>query len=181
MAILITGTPGVGKTTLSTLLSEKTGRPHIELAELVKREKLYVGYDERSQSYIVDEERVKKRLRDMLTCKEIVDTHVVSALPREKISLAIVLRLDPQVLEKRLKQRRYPPVKIKSNVESEILGYVTVDAVNLFGEERVNEIDVTGLTPEETLKLVLSIIEGVERRRPGKIDWLEKYWGLLQE
>lgn len=117
----------------------------------------------------------------MLTCKEIVDTHVVSALPREKISLAIVLRLDPQVLEKRLKQRRYPPVKIKSNVESEILGYVTVDAVNLFGEERVNEIDVTGLTPEETLKLVLSIIEGVERRRPGKIDWLEKYWSLLQE
>ena len=33
--ILITGTPGTGKTTLSTLLSDQTGLIHLDVAKLI--------------------------------------------------------------------------------------------------------------------------------------------------
>ena len=52
--ILVTGTPGVGKTAISRLLTSKLGAKHIELGELVKRENLICGVDKARGTLIVD-------------------------------------------------------------------------------------------------------------------------------
>ena len=58
--IVITGTPGTGKTTHAQLLVEDSPVPlqHINVSELVKEKVLYDRFDEEWQSYVVDEDKV---------------------------------------------------------------------------------------------------------------------------
>lgn len=62
--IILTGTPGTGKTTHAQLLAEESPIPlkHINVGDLVKEKGLYEQYDEEWQSYTVDEDRVRARL-----------------------------------------------------------------------------------------------------------------------
>jgi hypothetical protein len=56
--IIITGTPGVGKTTHCELLAERTGLKHLSVNDVVKDKECHEGYDEEYQSWIVDEDKV---------------------------------------------------------------------------------------------------------------------------
>ena len=58
--IIITGTPGTGKTTHAQMLVEESPVPltHINVGDLVKEKELYEDYDEEWQSYTVDEDKV---------------------------------------------------------------------------------------------------------------------------
>ena len=58
--IVITGTPGTGKTTHAQLLMEQSPVPlqHINVSELIKERTLHDGFDEEWQTYIVDEDKV---------------------------------------------------------------------------------------------------------------------------
>ena len=56
--IVITGTPGVGKTTHCELVAERTGLKHLSVNEIVKDKECHEGWDEEYQSWIVDEDKV---------------------------------------------------------------------------------------------------------------------------
>ena len=58
--ILITGTPGTGKTTHAQLLAQLSPEPlqYINIGDLVKEKGLHEGFDEEWQSYIVDDDKV---------------------------------------------------------------------------------------------------------------------------
>lgn len=56
--ILITGTPGTGKSTLSELVLESTGLNYINVNEIVKEKGLHEGFDQEFQSYILDDDKV---------------------------------------------------------------------------------------------------------------------------
>jgi len=56
--IIITGTPGVGKTTHCESLAERTGLKHISVNQIVKDKDCHEGWDEEYQSWIVDEDKV---------------------------------------------------------------------------------------------------------------------------
>ena len=57
--ILITGVPGVGKTTISSLLMQKLDAVHIDISKIVKEENLYESIDEERQSLIIDIEKLR--------------------------------------------------------------------------------------------------------------------------
>lgn len=56
--IIITGTPGTGKTSHCELLAERTGLKHISVNEVVKDRECHEGWDSEYQSWIVDEDKV---------------------------------------------------------------------------------------------------------------------------
>lgn len=58
--IVITGTPGTGKSTTAQALVEASPIPleHINVVELVKQKELHDGFDPEWQTYIVDEDKV---------------------------------------------------------------------------------------------------------------------------
>lgn len=61
--ILITGTPGTGKsTTAATLHKNAPGMQYVDIGALVREKQLHQGWDEEFQSYILDEERVRAML-----------------------------------------------------------------------------------------------------------------------
>lgn len=60
--IVITGTPGVGKTSHCEVLAEKTGLKHLSVNQIVKEKECHEGWDEKYQSWVVDEDKVCLRI-----------------------------------------------------------------------------------------------------------------------
>jgi hypothetical protein len=60
--IIVTGTPGVGKTTHAEELARSTGLKHISVNQIVKDEGFHEGKDEETGSWIVDEDKVRRNI-----------------------------------------------------------------------------------------------------------------------
>lgn len=57
--IIVTGTPGVGKTSHCEVLAQNTGLQHLLINDVVREQKCHEGWDEKHQSYIVDDDKVR--------------------------------------------------------------------------------------------------------------------------
>ena len=55
--ILITGTPGTGKSITASEVASRTGMAHVSLGEIAKEKELYDGWDEQYQCSLLDEDK----------------------------------------------------------------------------------------------------------------------------
>ncbi len=171
MKIAITGTPGVGKSSVADALAKRLNYRLVRVNELAKKLNAYIGYDEKLGSKILDMRRLKKEIRK-LKGNVIIEGHVAHYFP---VDIVIVLRCEPSILEKRLREK-YPdePLKVKENVEAEILGVITSEAVS--HNKNVFEVNTTNKKIEESVKEIIELLKGKDKRYEiGRIDWLEKY------
>jgi adenylate kinase len=169
MIIVLTGTPGVGKTYLARRVCKKLGWNHLEINKLVKREGLYIGYDKKLKSWIVDERKIISYVKKVVrgTDNIIIDSHLAHILPRSLVDKVIVLRCEPRVLEKRLKKRRYSKEKIRQNVESELIGLISYETKKR--HKKLLEVDCSS-GKLKCEKMLISIILGKTKKTKG-IDW----------
>jgi len=173
--IYIGGTPGVGKTTVAKEVARKLGIRYVNVAELAVSEGLIASYDAERRAHVIDEKAVKRRLRKLASEGDaVVDTHVATAVPPELVDVAVVLRLDPRELKKRLEARDYPPAKVMENVQAEILDSCLIEAVETFGVERTFEIDTTGKSTKQVVEEILRVVKERKGSKPGSVNWLEK-------
>ena len=84
----------------------------------------------------------------------------------------IVLRVRPEILEKRLEARDYSKSKIRENLEAEALGVCTAEAFDIHGEN-VSEIDVSDLSVDVIVELLICVIEGKTDYSVGEIDFMD--------
>ena len=56
--ILITGTPGTGKSSLTERLAQETGLTGVEVSVLAKEQELTTEYDEELDTHVIDEDKV---------------------------------------------------------------------------------------------------------------------------
>jgi adenylate kinase len=180
--VLITGTPCVGKTSIARLLSSTLHALYVNLTDLALKEKLIQGKDKQRNSIIVDEDRMQKRLKELITKSSqenvVVDGHyAVNVVPTNLVRLVFVLRRDPVELRKLMEQSGFSEKKLHENLASEILDVCLVEALREQGEAKVCELDVTDRTMEEVVEDILAILENRKKCRVGGIDWL----GMLEQ
>jgi len=178
--IIITGTPGVGKTRLANSLAKRMNCSFLDLGSLVKREKLYSRFDRRDRSYVIDEHRVKRRLARFFAENTrgvlIIEAHTVgSYVPKRPGMRAIVIRLDPVKLAQRLKARKWSRRKIWENVEAELIDLSVYESVRLLGRDRVSQIDSTGMRIGELLHEAERLMATKRWSAEVGPDWLGSY------
>jgi adenylate kinase len=186
--ILVTGTPCVGKTSVAHLLTSKLDALYVNLTELAIHENLISGKDEERNSIIVDENRMRHKIREIVEHSNrehiVIDGHyAVSVVPKKLVTYVFVLRRDPVELRKLMEQCGFSSRKLWENLASEILDVCLVDALNAHGEGKVCELDVTGRSVEEVVTEVCHILGGRKKCCVGVVDWLGKLEneGLLGE
>ncbi len=174
--ILVTGTPGVGKTTISRSLASKLDAVYFSLAELVERERLISGVDKARGTLIADTDRVSKRIQEIIKSPErdfIVDGHyAVDVVPPKDVHIVFVLRRDPRELKSVMENRGFEKRKLWENLAAEILDVCLWDAMSACGSDKVCEIDVSGRRIEEIVKDMILMLEGKKKCRVGIVDWL---------
>ncbi|KAJ4363318.1 factor activating pos9 [Ascochyta clinopodiicola] len=141
--IIITGTPGVGKTTHTEQLARATGLKHVSVNQIVKDEGFHEGKDEETGSWIVDEDKLLDYLEERNISDEggnILDWHACDLFPERWIDLVIVLRCDSTVLYDRLTARGYKDKKLDENMDSEIMQVLLDEAREAYKEEIVVEL-----------------------------------------
>ncbi|KAM7496699.1 hypothetical protein LguiA_021113 [Lonicera macranthoides] len=136
--ILITGTPGTGKTTTSSSLSEATQLRHINVGELVKHKNLHDGWDDKLECYIINEDLVCDELEDMMEeGGNIVDHHGCDFFPERWFDRVVVLQTENSVLYDRLSRRGYTGPKLSNNIECEIFQVLLEEAKESYSKDIV--------------------------------------------
>ncbi|KAF1998884.1 P-loop containing nucleoside triphosphate hydrolase protein [Amniculicola lignicola CBS 123094] len=145
--IVITGTPGVGKTTHAEQLAQTLGFTHLSVNQIVKDEGFHEGRDEETGSWIVDEDKLLDHLESLpliQTGGYILDWHACDLFPERWIDLVIVLRCDSTILYDRLTKRGYAGKKLEENMDSEIMQVLLEEARESYAEEVVVELRSDG-------------------------------------
>jgi len=176
--ILVTGTPGVGKTAVSASLASKLNATHIDLTELVEQEGLISGVDKARGTLIADMDRVSKRVQEIMRdCKRdvIIDGHYgVNVVSAKDVHLVFVLRRDPDELKRWMKDHGFRERKLWENLAAEILDVCLWEAVRACGPKKVCEINMSGKGIEEVVEEIILVLERREKCRLGIVDWLGK-------
>lgn len=168
--IALTGTPGTGKSSVSKLLRKKY--KVLALGRIITKYKLYSRYDKKRETYVASLGKIAEFLRKHAMDKPdlIIDSHLAHLLPKNMIDLVIVLRCEPNMLEKRLKKKGWKKEKVQENKEAELIGVISFEARQK--HKKVYEID----TSKKSLKEIYSIIQMILNGKGGKynrvVNWL---------
>lgn len=130
--IVVTGTPGAGKTTLSKELSKRFKYDYIDVNDVIKDKSLEEGYDKKKDCKIIDTEKLAVELIKMIKVSEsslVIDSHMSHYLPKRYVNLCLVTRCNLKDLKVRLEDRGYSDNKVRENLDSEIFEVCLQDAI----------------------------------------------------
>ena len=160
--ILISGTPGTGKSYLASRLSLLTGFEHFDSSSYIKNSEKYSDFDENTQSFIVNPQDLVAdflKVRDlaMKSGKKgiIFDSHMSHFSPFPIVDSCIVLSCDLKIIQKRLEKRGYSDQKIRENLDSEIFKICETEAIE-FGHSPII-LNSENLTEDSIKNLVKTL------------------------
>ncbi|KAI3997351.1 hypothetical protein MKX01_003154 [Papaver californicum] len=161
--ILVTGTPGTGKTTTSSLLSDATEFCHINIGDLVKQKNLHDGWDDELECHIINEDLVCDELEDIMEQGgNIVDYHGCDFFPERWFDRVVVLQTDNSVLYDRLSSRGYMGSKLTNNIECEIFQVLLEEARSSYPEDIV-------------VPLVSNCVDDISKNVTTLSDWIRSW------
>lgn len=172
MRIAVTGTPGVGKSTLAHLAAQRFGWDLADVHGLAEVHGLVVERDEDADADVVDTDRLADILEALARDRdpehvEVLDGHLSHLLP---VDLVWVVRCDPRVLEGRLRDRGYGEEKVRENLEAEAMDLILQEALG--GDAPVVQRDGTRRSPGDLLSAFVDA-EGNPFKRTDlePVDW----------
>ncbi|EDV26894.1 uncharacterized protein TRIADDRAFT_22704 [Trichoplax adhaerens] len=164
--ILIAGTPGTGKTTISKQLEEMTQFNHIEVGEFAKKNNLLESWDAKYNCHIIDEDKVVDKLEQVVPAGGyIIDYHGCDFFPERWFDAVFVLKTDNTILYDRLLARGYDEAKIRENVECEIFQEIVCEAQDSYREDVVMELQ------NDSLKDIESNVNHIRQ-------WIDSWTGV---
>jgi adenylate kinase len=141
---LITGTPGVGKSTFSSMLAARFGFVHIPVSQLIQEKHLWDERDEVRDCTIYNEDLLDDEIDLILENNPlggvIFDFHSPDIVSTDEVDFVIVLQCESDILWQRLASRGYSEQKVRENVEAEIHQILMREVVDDYPEGMIIDI-----------------------------------------
>jgi adenylate kinase len=162
--VLITGTPGTGKSALSAMVEQELGLKHLEIGKIVKENNFFSEFDTELDTHVIeenDEDRLLDHLEPlMVEGGKVVDYHSCELFPERWFAHVIVLRTSTETLFERLTARGYSDRKREENMEAEICAVVEDEALNSYAVSVVHVRDSNTLDEmAATVDFIRSLLE----------------------
>ncbi|WP_224269419.1 adenylate kinase family protein [Haloprofundus salinisoli] len=192
MRVVVTGTPGTGKTSATALLEDEFAVAHLN--DEVRDREFWTERDEERDSLVVDVDALESwvdeeygEAGDDDSDVTLVESHLAHLLPADRV---VVLRCRPDVLESRLLDRGESDARAAENVastksprartrearenrESEALDVILAEAVEEHGVDSVYEIETTDRSPAAVADAIRAVVAGEREPSAGTVDYLE--------
>ena len=167
MQVALTGTPGVGKTTVAAALESRGDISVHELETDTVADSYHAGTDAERETVIADLDG----LRGWATGRDgVIVSHLAHLLDPDR---AVVLRCHPEELADRLTDKGRAPTSIAENCEAEALDLILTEAVTALGMAAVAEVDTTDSSPEAVADAVEALLTETWRPSAGTVDFTE--------
>ena len=122
MKIVVSGTPGTGKTKFSKKLAKELKFNYLDIKNFSRKNKIYDKIEK--NCLVIDEKKLVKELKK-LKGDYVIDGHLSHYL---KADYCVICKCDLKVLKKRLEKRKYSKQKVKDNLEAEIFDVCFIEA-----------------------------------------------------
>ncbi|MEM4259602.1 MAG: AAA family ATPase [Candidatus Woesearchaeota archaeon] len=141
MIIVVSGTPGTGKTLFAKKLANKKKLFYIDANKIIRDEKLFDYYDNKQKTYVVDIKKFNKKFIQIINSFNknkdnkkkftglIIDSHLSHYLPNKYVDICYITRCSIKTLMQRLKKRKYAKKKIFDNIQAEIFEICLQEAI----------------------------------------------------
>ena len=171
--LIISGTPGVGKSSVAKILKKK-GWKILNLKKIARKYQILTGYDEKDETMIINEKKISAVIKKELGNEDyVIASHLSHFVSPTLVKLCVVLRCNPLKLEKRLKKRCYSKLKVAENVMCELLDVCLVEAIDIGHKINLHEIDTTKKKPASVAKEILNILNNKVKKSHGLISWIK--------
>lgn len=163
MKILVTGTPGTGKTAVSKALARRFGLKLISEKEFAKKNRIG-KWNPQEKLREIDPKELEKKLNAAILGKKSVlaEGHLLCET-KLKVDFAVLLRTELVVLKKRLKKRGYITTKVLDNVFSESTGYCKKRLLKRYPKAKIIEADSSKNLKETASKLIIEITKRMKK------------------
>ena len=157
--VLVTGTPGVGKTTLCRLLEDQANEGfeepnkyrYVPLADLIIQKRLYTAVNETFNVPEFDEDMVCDELEPMMQQGGVIlEFHSSDFFPQRWFKYVVLLRTNNTELYDRLAARGYEARKVTENIECEIMNVTSDEVHAAYREDQVVELESNTVADMET-------------------------------
>jgi len=161
MNIVITGTPGTGKTTLGKSLAQKLKHLYINEREFAT-EKGIGKWDSDENELVVPLKELGEELSKVLKKEKdvVLEGHMLCEI-RLKVDLVLLIRLHPELLEERLEGKSWAEVKVQDNAFCEGIDYCKKHVLKNYKGIKVIEVSSAG-NKEDTLAAAIKAVEGLK-------------------
>jgi adenylate kinase len=130
MAIIVSGTPGTGKTTFAKKLSNDEGLTYLDVNKIIDEHGLSEGLDKDRDAKIIDVKKLNKVLIEIIKKDKdiVIDSHLSHYLPKKHVDICYITKCSLKELKKRLIARGYSDEKVRENLDAEILDVCRIEA-----------------------------------------------------
>jgi adenylate kinase len=157
MRIIITGSPGTGKSSIATVLSQSLGLELIDIKRIARERKLV------EKNHEVDLKKLAAALRPLARKKDfIVEGHLACEI-RLPADFIFVLRASPATLRRRLAKRHYGKKKLEENLMAEMLDYCFQRAEGVYGRTPL-ELDTSRRSVSGCAREIIKAIKQKKKR-----------------
>jgi adenylate kinase len=131
MVIIITGTPGTGKSTLARKIAFEEDRAVLHISDLLEQEGLDCEWDSNNQCFLVDVVALSEALEEHIRMDSelIIDGHLSHEVSPDLVDRCIVCKCELSELKSRLDDRGYSEAKVRENLDCEIFDVCFTEAI----------------------------------------------------